>query len=248
MTVRMVVAISATKGWYLHQFDINNAFLHGYLDETIYITPPEGYQKAHQEQIYDHYLFILDRPDCFMVLVVYVDDILLASSSEEKIRRVKDFLHDKFIIKDLGVAKYFLGIKIARAFTGMYITQRKYITDNITNLSTAAATLFVSDWNSNDENSGLYHDPSAYRRLVGRLIYLNFTRTDLTYSVNILSQYMQASTQNQWNGVVHLVKYLKGSLNQGLFYPAHNNLILKAFCDVDWAKCTITRRSITRLC
>lgn len=46
VTVRLFLALAATKGWPLHQFDVNNAFLHGYLDEGIYMTPPQGYTKG----------------------------------------------------------------------------------------------------------------------------------------------------------------------------------------------------------
>ncbi|GAA0158004.1 transmembrane signal receptor [Lithospermum erythrorhizon] len=202
VTVRMVLAIVVAKSWHLHQLDINNAFLDGYLDEDIYMTPRDGYQKEKEGQMcklirslyglkqesrqwnheftlniatygfkqspYDHCLFIIHKPDCFMVLVVYVDDILLASSSKLEIQKIKDFLHDKFTIKDLGVAKYFLGIEIARTTAGMYVTQRKYNTYIIADMKLTEAnttqTPFLSDWNPNDENSGPCDDPSAYRR------------------------------------------------------------------------------------
>ncbi|GKA65934.1 retrovirus-related pol polyprotein from transposon TNT 1-94 [Tanacetum coccineum] len=50
-TVRVLIAIATSKRWPLHQLDINNAFLHGYIDEEIYMTPPEGYTKAQQGQV-----------------------------------------------------------------------------------------------------------------------------------------------------------------------------------------------------
>ncbi|KAF5463501.1 hypothetical protein F2P56_019408, partial [Juglans regia] len=62
-------------------------------------------------------------------LLVYVDDILLASDSLIEIQLLKTFLHDKFTIKDLGELKYFLGLEIARSKTGISICQRKYVLD-----------------------------------------------------------------------------------------------------------------------
>ncbi|GAA0139500.1 hypothetical protein LIER_01029 [Lithospermum erythrorhizon] len=59
---------------------------------------------------------------------------------------------------------------------------------------------------------------------------------------------MQAPTQNKWNGAVHVVKYLKDNLNQGLFYLVDNDLKLTSFYYVDWAKCTLSRKSITGFC
>lgn len=286
VTVRLVLAITSAYSWHLHQLDINNAFLHGYLEETVYMQIPEGYDKGDTGQVCklnrslyglkqasrqwnlefteqitkygftqstnDYCLFISFKNNIYTVLLLYVDDILLAGNSESEITKVKAFLHSKFTIKDLGKAKFFLGIEIARGSTGMYITQRKYIKDIILDLNLVdareVATPLSSDWIANDENSGPYEDPSSYRRLIGRLLYLNFTRPDITYSVNTLSQYMQSPTLNHWKGAINIVKYLKGHLSQGLFYPTDNILSLSAYCDADWGRCTLTRRSITGYC
>ncbi|GAA0143795.1 transmembrane signal receptor [Lithospermum erythrorhizon] len=185
VTVRFLLALAATKHWNLHQLDVNNTFLHGYLDEEVYMKPPDGYTKAQDNQ-----------------LLVYVDDILIAGPSEEDILVVKQFLHDKFTIKDLGVAKNFLGIEIARASSGMYLSRRKYVNDIVQDLRmehcTAVATPLQVYWQGYDPDSPLLEDPSIYRRLVGRLLYLDFTRPDLTHVVYHLSEFMQQPTQNHW--------------------------------------------------
>lgn len=51
VTVRILLALSMSKGWFLHQLDINNAFLHGFLDEEVYLTPPQGYAKAKKGEV-----------------------------------------------------------------------------------------------------------------------------------------------------------------------------------------------------
>ncbi|KAL0311176.1 UNVERIFIED_CONTAM: Retrovirus-related Pol polyprotein from transposon TNT 1-94 [Sesamum angustifolium] len=43
VTVRLFLALAVAHDWPLHQIDVNNAFLHGYLDKDLYIVPPEGY-------------------------------------------------------------------------------------------------------------------------------------------------------------------------------------------------------------
>ncbi|KAK9093057.1 hypothetical protein Syun_027968 [Stephania yunnanensis] len=65
----------------------------------------------------------------FIALLVYVDDVVLASDNVDLIQEVKDFLHNSFQIKDLGEVKFFLGFEIARSSSGIHWGQRKYILD-----------------------------------------------------------------------------------------------------------------------
>lgn len=64
---------------------------------------------------HDHCLFILKIDVVFLILLVYVDDVLITGNDEAKLLQVKDFLHSTFTIKDLGYAKYFLGVEVARS-------------------------------------------------------------------------------------------------------------------------------------
>ncbi|GAA0172586.1 hypothetical protein LIER_26385 [Lithospermum erythrorhizon] len=80
---------------------------------------------------------------------------------------------------------------------------------------------------------------------IGRLLYLNFTRPDITFSIHHLSQFMQHPTESQWNADVHIVKYLKRS---DFFYPNKSDMQVTAFSDADWAKCPLTHRSVLGYC
>lgn len=91
-------------------------------------------------------------------------------------------------------------------------------------------------------------DPSPYRRLVGRLIYLTFTHPDITHSVNILSQFMHAPCKPHMDAALHLIPYLKATPGQGLFFPSNSDLSLRAYCDSDWASCPTTRSSTFGYC
>ncbi|KAL0301944.1 UNVERIFIED_CONTAM: hypothetical protein Sradi_6471200 [Sesamum radiatum] len=88
VTVRSFLALAAAHGWPLHQIDVNNTFLHGYLDEDLYTCWPYG-------------------PS------VYVDDILVTCSSLDDIQSVKDYLHSLFTIKDRGGCKVLPWSRIA---------------------------------------------------------------------------------------------------------------------------------------
>ncbi|KAK4388518.1 Retrovirus-related Pol polyprotein from transposon RE2 [Sesamum angolense] len=83
---------------------------------------------------------------------------------------------------------------------------------------------------------------------IGRLLYLGFTRPDLSFAVQQLSQFLQRPTDQHWTAALHIVRYLKGSLDTGLFFPASNSFKLFAYTDVDWGSCVDTRRSVTGFC
>ncbi|KAL0315559.1 UNVERIFIED_CONTAM: Retrovirus-related Pol polyprotein from transposon RE2 [Sesamum radiatum] len=151
VTVRLFLGIAAAHFWPVHQLDINNAFLHGFLDEEVYMTPPDGYsappgqvcklqrslyglkQASRQwnreftlklaefgfkQSAHDHCLFIKPAPQGFVALLVYVDDILVMAPTRDLISEIKQYLDALFTIKDLGYAKYFLGLEIARSTEG----------------------------------------------------------------------------------------------------------------------------------
>ncbi|XP_021618765.1 uncharacterized mitochondrial protein AtMg00810-like [Manihot esculenta] len=91
-------------------------------------------------------------------------------------------------------------------------------------------------------------DPTYYRGLVGSLQYLTLTRSDLSYSVNFVSQFMHNPTISHMKYVRHILRYLKGTIHYGLFFQKDTSLVLRAFSDADWAGCPTTRRSTTDYC
>ncbi|KAL2232982.1 uncharacterized protein LOC110011587 [Sesamum indicum] len=91
-------------------------------------------------------------------------------------------------------------------------------------------------------------NPEPYRRLLGRLLYLSFTRPDICHATQQLSQFMQFPSQNHWEPALHLVRYLKGTLYRGLHFNSNNNFTLEAYCDADWVTCKETRKSLTGYC
>ncbi|KAM2897969.1 hypothetical protein COP2_007552 [Malus domestica] len=142
----------------------------------------------------DYSLFVRNSQGSFMALLVYVDDVILAGNNLREIEETKLFLSRHFKLKDLGKLKYFMGIEVARSKQGIALCQRKYaleILEDAGFLGAKPSRFPVEPNLSLTQTDGtLLHDPSSYRRLVGRLIYLTITRPDLTYVVNMLSQFM----------------------------------------------------------
>ncbi|XP_020548154.1 uncharacterized protein LOC110011709 [Sesamum indicum] len=156
-----------------------------------------------------------------------------------------------FTIKDLGHAKYFLGLEIARSSEGTSVTQQKYIKDIIhdSGLDNANPVHTPLPLGLKLSSCGtVLEDPESYRRLIGRLLYLGFTRPDVSYGAQQLSQFVHRPCKEHLAAALHLVKYLKGTSTKGLFFPAHNSFSLTGYCDADWASCPDSRRSLTGYC
>lgn len=146
-----------------------------------------------QSQV-DMCLFHYSSKEGSLILLVYVDDLLIVGTSEQLIAKLKDSLNLAFTIKDLGYAKYFLGLEVARSPDGIFVNQRKYIMDilSYTKLSRAKGvkTPLPPGLQLQDDEGELLSDPSSFRRLIGRLLYLNFTRPDIIFYVHHLSQFI----------------------------------------------------------
>ncbi|CAH9097621.1 unnamed protein product [Cuscuta epithymum] len=264
VTVRLFLAVAAAKNWELHQMDVHNAFLHGDLDEVVYMKPPPGFcssrpgqvcrlkkslyglrqaprcwfaklsaslkQYGFQQSYSDYSLFTLTQGSAQLFILIYVDDLIIVGNDSSAIARFKSYLHNCFHMKDLGFLKYFLGIEVARSADGIFLCQRKYTLDIIseTGLLGAKPTHFPIEQNHNlaISQSDFLADPEAYRRLVGRLLYLSFTRPDLAYAVHILSQFMQAPRQDHWTAALRVVRYLKGTPGQGILLSSTCDLTL----------------------
>ncbi|GKD80968.1 ribonuclease H-like domain-containing protein, partial [Tanacetum coccineum] len=114
VTVRCLLNIVVSMSWPVFQLDVNNAFLYGDLKEVIFMKPPEGYFPSDNKS---------DK-GVFLALLVYVDDIIFTGNSIYDIEKFKVFLKSKFMIKDLGNIKYFLGIEVVYTDKGICLNQR----------------------------------------------------------------------------------------------------------------------------
>ncbi|XP_019154611.1 PREDICTED: uncharacterized protein LOC109151149 [Ipomoea nil] len=187
-----------------------------------------------------------------MALLVYVDDIVVASADLESIQGVKTQLNERFQIKDLGPMKYFLGLEVARHTKGIAVCQRKYALEllddtGFINSKPVYSPTVLSQKLSKNEGQPL-EDNIQYRRIVGKLLYLTVTRPDIGFATQQLSQYLDKPTHLHLQAAHRVLRYIKAAPGQGLFFPTDSNLQLKAFSDSDWGACIDTRRSVTGFC
>ncbi|GKE15668.1 ribonuclease H-like domain-containing protein [Tanacetum coccineum] len=138
----------------------------------------------------DYSLFTKSYGDVFIPLLVYVDDIIITGNSLSKINKFKQFLKTKFMIKDLGKLKYFLGIEVLETPSGICLNQRKYCLELIDKFGLLASkpsyipmqpNISLSSEPKDDDH--LLNNITEYEKLIGKLIYLTTTRPDNAYTV-----------------------------------------------------------------
>ncbi|XP_052197415.1 uncharacterized mitochondrial protein AtMg00810-like [Diospyros lotus] len=178
--------------------------------------------------------------------------MVITGNDEKAIDDLKKFLNSCFKIKDLGSLKYFLGIEVARSKAGITICQQKYTLDILEEAgllrAKPAKVPMEPDLVLTETGSEALKDPTRYRWLIGKLIYLTISRPEITYSVNTLSQFMQEPKLHHLKAAHKLLKYLKATLGKGLLFPSNGPLHLVRYYDADWARCPIIRRSVTGYC
>lgn len=138
---------------------------------------------------------------------------------------------------------------MSRGKEGIYLSQKKYALDIVKECGLLGAKPAPTPMEQNHNlariDGEFYTDPTAYRRLVGRLVYLAVTKPEISYAVHTLAQFLKSPRLKHWEAAIRLVRYLKGVPGQGIFLSANNDLHISAFCDSDWAACPLMRRSLT---
>ena len=146
------------------------------------------------------------------------------------------FLSQMLNTNDLGMLKYFFDVEFMRRKSGIFLSQRKYVLDLLSEIGKFAAKScqFPMAQSLHLTKEGeLFEDPKRYRRLVGKLNYLIVTRFDIAYFVSVVSQYMSSSTVSHWADVEHILCYLKGALGHGILYSNHGHNGLECFTDAN---------------
>lgn len=200
----------------------------------------------------------------YSYILLYVDDILLISPSIETIHSMKKSFKEKYVLEDQGPIDYYLGMTFEfhhnDGRTKISISQKQYILDMLRKLKlhsiNPASTPITQNYTCNleeelkalSENSKdiEYVKNFPIREVLGMLQYLACcTRPDIQYAVNMLSRYSNSPTKSVCLQILHILRYLKGTLEYKLEYNGDNDFRTYAFCDADFAGDPNTRRSTT---
>ncbi|BBG93820.1 Glycosyl hydrolases family 31 protein [Prunus dulcis] len=124
-TILLILALSVQFSWHVRQLDVHNVFLHGYLDEEVYIHQPVGFVDPTYPDHSDSSLFVYTQGSIHIYLLIYVDDILVTGSDLSRITTLISDLGRRFSMKDLVSAHYFLGMELLHTPSGFSLTQTK---------------------------------------------------------------------------------------------------------------------------
>jgi hypothetical protein len=201
-----------------------------------------------KENEMDNCIYTKIKGGKFIILVLYVDDILLASSDKHMLYETKGFLSSKFDMKDLGEASYVLGIEIRRDRTKgvLGLSQKAYIEKmlkryNMDKCNASPVPIQKGDKFSDkqsprnqlelDEMKGI-----PYASAVGSLMYAQVcTRPDLAFAARMFGRYQRNPGKVHWKGLKKALRYCQGTKELMLTYKRSNNLEVVGYADADFA-------------
>lgn len=185
-------------------------------------------------------------------MLVNVDDIIIVGNDISHITAFKEFLHSCLKLKDLSHLKYFLGLEVTRSKKGISLFQRKYALKILKDIGFLASRPIAFPMKQHLQitttDGDLLPNPSSYRCLIGRLIYLTIMCPDIAFFVQVLRQFLGNPRKPHLAFTHCLLYYLKKFPGQGILLSSTSPLQLRALCDSVWAHCKDTRQSITRYC
>ena len=196
-------------------------------------------------------LFIGHFKSGTVYLLVYVDDILVAGKSAADIQHVKDRLTKVFKVRDLGEAKYFLGMSLDRDRQAktLKMGQERLATELVSRYGmkeskTKSVPMSTSiKLEQAIEDNLLDREAFPYSELVGSLLYLSVcTRPDISQAVGVLARYMAKPSMEHWTAAKGVLRYIAGTLKHGICFGG-SNITVEGYCDADYASDLQTRRS-----
>ncbi|KAI5323445.1 hypothetical protein L3X38_032517 [Prunus dulcis] len=210
------------------------------------------------ENKFDECIYLKVSGSKFIFLVLYVDDILLASSDFQLLKSTKEMLSKSFDMKDMGEAHFVLGIEILRDRSRclLGLSQKSYIEKVLKRFTMEKCSkvelpigkgdkLNKSQSPANElENEQMKLRP--YASLVGSIMYAQVcTRPDLAFVVSVLGRFQANPGEPHWVAAKKVLRYLQGTKSHMLIYSKVEKLEIVAYTDSDLAGCTDDRKSTT---
>jgi hypothetical protein len=199
----------------------------------------------------DATLFTKNIAKDLFVCQIYVDDIIFGSTNKSTCAEFSRIMIQKFEMSMMGELKYFLGFQVKQLQEGTFISQTKYIQDILTKFGMKDDKPIKTPMGTNGhldlDTGGKSIDQKVYRSMIGSLLYLCASRSDIMLSVCMCARFQADHKEVHLRAVKRIMRYLVYSPKFGLWYPKGSTFDLIG-SDVDWALCKIDRKSTSGTC
>jgi hypothetical protein len=223
----------APRAWYarLKMFLLEHRYVMGSVDKT---------------------LFTLNNVTDFLLIQIYVDDIIFGGSSHTLVSRFQEIMECEFQMSMMGEVTFFLGIQLKQTKHGTLVHQAKYTKDlmkkfNMAELKPVSIPMSSAASLGPDED-GEAVDQREYRSMIGSLLYLTVTRPDIQFAMGLYTRFQSFPRSSHQTAVQRVFRYLKHTLEFEIWYSASSLLDLVGFSDADFAGCGIDRKSTSGTC
>ncbi|KAJ9556751.1 LOW QUALITY PROTEIN: hypothetical protein OSB04_011365 [Centaurea solstitialis] len=207
-----------------------------------------GYKKG----TIDPTLFLKRSGKDLIIVQIYVDDIIFASTKPEMCQEFENTMKSQFKMSMMGELTFFLGLQVRQRPDGIFINQAKYVQDLLKRFdfggSNSAATPMPRNFQLSADTSGKPVDQKTYRAIIGSLLYLTASRPDIVFSTGVCARYQCDPRDSHLSAVKRILRYLKGTPDFGLWYPKDSGFELIAYTDSDHAGCKLNRKSTSGAC
>nr|GFA15076.1 retrovirus-related Pol polyprotein from transposon TNT 1-94 [Tanacetum cinerariifolium] len=237
--IRIFLSHAAHKSFTVFQMDVKTAFLHGSLKEDVYVCQPEG--------TIDLTLFIRRFHDDILVVQIYVDDIIFGSTHPRYIQLFSDLMKSRFEMSMMEEMTFFLSSQVNQSPCGIFINQSKYVLEilnkyRMESCDPVGTPIEIKDKLDLDQNGTLV-DATKYHSMIGALMYLTSSRPDIVHATCLCARYQAKPTEKHLKEVKKIFRYLRGTVNTGLWYTKDSGFELTGFSDADYTGCNDTFKS-----
>lgn len=195
----------------------------------------------------DPCVYIRKTSTTIEIITVWVDDLILVTSTIELMTKLKSQLQGMFEVTDLGDPSKIVGIELSRdrAAGTLTLTQTRYIEGVLEKYGMRDANAVKTPLDPGCKLSKAHSErdgsnQNSYATLIGHLMYASIaTRPDITYAVNRLASFTSNPQLEHWTAAKRVLRYLAGTRNAGITYhanlptPSHNTLTM--YSDADFA-------------
>ncbi|KAJ9541927.1 hypothetical protein OSB04_028433 [Centaurea solstitialis] len=202
-----------------------------------------GYSKG----IIDNTLFIKREGEYIMLVQIYVDDIIFGSTCPNFCEKFSKLMMTRYEMSMMGELNFFLGLQVKQLSAGIFINQAKYIKDILKKYNLENAKIMKTPMSPScaldSDPDGTVVDVTTYRGMIGSLMYLTASRPDIMFSTCLCARYQSKPKVSHLKAVKRIFRYLKGTINLGLWYPKGSGYELTGYTDADHGGCKLDRKS-----